>query len=138
MYERAMYEIVASLLLGYVIIYSIAFIWTIDIDDFHPDGPITYYVILFYIFLPIPFLYLFSREILKFMIQVHKNSTQPKSEPKPKSSILTFEFYNSRINAMIKEKIRMRNILNNCIKERKPRPIPEILEELDEAVEERN
>ena len=109
-----MYEVVAPLLLGCLVIF------------------------LFYIFYPIPFLYLCLREILKFMIQVHKNSTQSKSKPKPKSSISTFEFYNSRINAMIKEKIRMRNILNNCIKERKPRPIPEILEELDEAVEDRD
>jgi len=108
-----MYEVVAPLLLGCLVIF------------------------LFYIFYPIPFLHLCLREILKFMIQVHKNSTQSKSKPKPKSSISTFEFYNSRINAMIKEKIRMRNILNSCVKEHKPRPIPEIMEELDRAVEER-
>jgi len=120
MYERAMYEIVASLLLGYVIIYSIAFIWTIDMDDFHPDGPITYYVILFYIFLPIPFLYLFSREILKFMIQVHKNSTQPKKHTT----------FSKAINSMHEYRDNMRPLKNK-------RPIPEILEELDEAVDNR-
>jgi len=128
------------LVYSYLILYFISLQTAINNDEIrnYLEGPITYYHILSFFFLPFLVLFWVFPNIIKFIIQVHKNSTQSKSKPKPKSSISTFEFYNSRINAMIKEKIRMRNILNNCIKERKPRPIPEILEELDEAVEDRD
>ena len=96
------------------------------------NKPTTYFHILFYMSLPLflPFLglymiYLFFNvlfcELCKFMIQVHKNSTQPKK----------YTTFSKAINSMHKYRDNMRPLKNK-------RPIPEILEELDEAVEERD
>ena len=91
--------------------------------DLLPEGPITYYYILFYIFVPIPFSYFIVRSIFRFIIQVHRNSVGHK--PKPKHTT-----FSKAINSMHEYRDNMRLL-------KKKRPIPEILEELDEAVDNR-
>jgi len=130
-------ETLAFSLVLYLFAWALVSVEVMDADDFYPEGPITYCYILFWIFLPFVFTYSCLRKtprlmlkIYKFTIQVHKNSFPPKKTTNTFSNNLK-ELYDSMPETNDDIYDRLRGI------HKTKRPIPEILEELDEAVEER-